>query len=108
MEIYDWATSGHLSAVITTLNRALGQFVRWHGTVYIGVTGSPASREATHERSGWGEMIYLYHTSSRNYAYEMERILIDHCRSRGYSANTIRGGGGLRWYDTYYIYVLLE
>jgi hypothetical protein len=52
MEVYDWATSGHLSAAISMLNRALGQFARWHGIVYIGVTGSPASREEEHKRSG--------------------------------------------------------
>ena len=108
MEIYDWATSGHFSAVVSMLNRALGQFARWHGTVYIGVTGSPSSREAAHERSGWGEMIYLYCTSSRKYAYEMEKHLIDYCRSRGYSANAIRGGSGLGWYDMYYIYMLVQ
>lgn len=108
MDVYDWATSGHLSVVTTALNRALGQFARWHGTIYIGVTGSPESREATHERSGWGEMVYLYHTSSRNYAYEMEKRLIDHCHSHGYSANAIGGGGGLRQYDVYYVYVLLK
>ena len=108
MQIYDWSTSGHLSAAVSTLCRALGQFARWHGTVYIGVTGSRSSRETTHARYDWGEMIYLYRTGSRKYAYEMERHLIDHCRSRGYSANAVRGGGGLRWHDVYYIYLLLE
>jgi hypothetical protein len=110
MEVYDWATSGHLSAAISTLNRALGQFARWHGIVYIGVTGSPASREEEHKRSGWGEMVYLYRTGSRKYAYEMEKRLIDHCRSRGYSANDIGGSGGRRpcQCDVYYIYMLLE
>jgi len=39
---------------------------------------------------------------------EMEKRLIDHCRSRGYSANAIGGGSGLRQYDMYYIYMLLE
>ena len=39
---------------------------------------------------------------------KMETRLIDHCRSRGYSANAIGGGSGLREYDRYYIYMLLE
>ena len=70
--------------------------------------GSPESREVAHERSGWGEMVYLYRTGSRNYAYEMEKRLIAHCQSHRYSANAIGGGGGLRQYDLYYVYVLLE
>lgn len=108
MEVYDWSTGGHFSAAVSRLQRALGQFARWHGKVYVGVTGNPSSREKTHERNGWGEMVYLYRTGSRKYAYEMERHLIDHCRSRGYSANAVRGGGGLGWHDVYYIYLLLE
>lgn len=109
MDVYwDFLTSGHPSGVVATLNRALGQFARWHGTLYIGVTGNPAAREANHERNGWGEMVYLYRTASRDNAYAMERSLIDHCRSRGYSANAIRGGSGLRQYDIYYVYMLLE
>ena len=70
MDVYwDFLTTGHPSRVISSLTRALGQFARWHGTIYIGVTGNPASREANHERNGWGEMVYLYETASRNYAY---------------------------------------
>ena len=109
MNVYcEFLRSGHPSEVVTTLNRALGQFSRWHGTIYIGVTGSPTLREKSHERNGWGEMVYLYRTGSRNNAYDMETSLIDHCRSRGYSANTISGGSGLRRYDIYYVCMLLE
>jgi len=110
MEVYwDFLSSGHPSKVLSSLNRALGQFARWSGSsIYIGVTGSTGSREAYHDRNGWSDMVYLYETSSRKYAYEMERRLIDHCRSRGYSANAISGGSGLKDYNWFYIYMLLE
>ena len=108
MDVYDWSTGGHLSAVVTSLNRVLGQYARWYGTLYVGVTGSPELREAAHERNGWSEMVYLYRAGSRKYAYQMEKRLIAHCLSRGYSANVIEGGSGLRQYAVYYVYVLLE
>jgi len=111
MDVYDWEflKSGRPSAVISMLNRILGQYARWYGPVYIGVTGDTAyaQREYTHAREGWDEMVYLYATSSRDYAYEMERVLIDHCHNQGYSVNLISGGGGLGWCGEYYIYVLL-
>ncbi|MBI2830578.1 MAG: hypothetical protein HYX81_05415 [Chloroflexi bacterium] len=109
MEVnWDYLRPGYPSQVISTLNRALGQFARQNGKVYVGATGSCYSCEYRHQREEWPYMVYVYETQTKKHAREIEKKLIDHCQVHGYATNVRAGGAGLReGAGRYYVYVCM-
>ena len=103
--------TGHLSNLIETLNRALGQYQRYYHHFKIGLTTNPEARWWIHQQDGWLEMVVVYETTSVKYAREAERWLVEYGWERDYIAeswNEVSGGGGLHpWHDWYFIYIIL-
>lgn len=103
--------TGHISTMIPSLRRALGQYSRYCKEYKIGLTTNPEQRWRTHRRDGWIDMVLVYSTSSEVYAADAETLLIEHGWQANYMPecwNSIRGGGGKRsGYGRYYIYMLL-
>ena len=106
-----WA--GHLSSVLTTLRRSLGQYARHHRFIYVGATSDQKGRWTAHEREDWEHMILLWSTSSHQQIRRAKTELIDWAWER-YSGRTIvenqrAGGGGLSNDSSrYFVYVLIE
>lgn len=108
---YDYWT-GQLNEIIPTLHRAFGQYVKNVREFKVGLTTDPDNRWASHQADGWGRMVVVYRTTSRDYAVSVEDDLIlrgwsDHIDA--VSWNEVRGGGGASWSAAdYYIYLLLD
>ena len=101
--------TGHINEVIEKLNRAVGQYKRYHGGVKIGITGrDPQQRFNEHlATSRWKRMVLLYETSSHKYANRIEEWLVDQHYDE---IKNMRAGGGssLSEKGKNYVYVLLK
>jgi hypothetical protein len=104
--------TGHISNLIPSLRRALGQYTRYCNHFRIGLTTNPEQRWNAYKRDGWDDMIVVYSTKSEKYAADAEKLLIDHGWETEYIPqcwNSIRGGGGKRpGYGWYCIYIVVE
>ena len=100
--------TGHITDVLESLNRSIGQYKSHYSTVKIGITGrDPQIRFNEHKRDkGWERMIVLYKTSSIYNANQIEALLIN---QHFYDIVNQRSGGGsdLSPYGDNYLYVLL-
>jgi hypothetical protein len=103
--------TGHISNLIPSLNRAIGQYARNCREYKVGLTVNPRSRWYSHKADGWHDMVVIYSTSSADYVAYAEDMLIEHGFNSSYYRrcyNQIRGGGGLRReYPKYYIYIVI-
>jgi hypothetical protein len=89
--------TGHLSNLIPSLRRALGQYARYCNEFKIGLTTNPEQRWSRHTRDGWDDMVVVYSTGSEDYAADAETLLIEHGWDADYMPecwNSVRGGGG--------------
>lgn len=105
--------TGHFRDVISSLRRALSQYVRNAWRFKVGATTDPWSRAEQHAKSDstWRELVVMYKTTSFQYVIDVERELIRHgWRSHllPFSENRAPGGEGIRpGAGSYYVYVLL-
>lgn len=109
---WDKMTEGHLNQLEESFRRALGQFIRRYGNIYVGMTVDPERRAKEHDRSGlseehgWSSLIVIWKTTSYRSAQRAERMLIDWAGED--SVNLIRGGAGLnRDAKQYFVYVVV-
>jgi hypothetical protein len=101
--------TGHLSNLVPSLRRALGQYARYCTEFKIGLTVDPQSRWRAHVRDGWREMVVVYSTTSEDYVWDAEQLLIEHGLDAYYYAECLnRIGGGLRrGHRRYYVYIVV-
>ena len=80
------------------IQRSLGQHQRNARMMKIGVIVNPESRWKSSQADDWAQMVLLYRTTSRRYAREVERELIDYLKGRYFGVRKLNwwnGGGGL-------------
>ena len=99
---------GHLNEVLESLNRTIGQYIRRHRTVKIGITGrNPQLRFNEHLKDRkWSRMVVIYKTSSENYVRTLESWLVEQHWNDVYN-DTGGGGGKITEEGDFYLYVLL-
>jgi len=86
--------TGHISGRVGSLDRALGQYLRYYGDFKIGITGDPEKRGYDYVKDGWSKMVLLYFTGSENYIRMAETLLVKYGWKNYFdrSWNEIRGG----------------
>lgn len=92
----------------------LGQYVKGHRHIKIGITCHPERRFKEHQHSGpWDRMVVLYETNSWNHAKEMELKMIAYLNKCGKEFSlhnkSCGGEGNPSTQDgcVYYSYILL-
>ena len=109
---WDKMTEGHLNQLEERLRRALGQFIRRYGNIYVGVSIQPEERAKQHdkrglsEERGWSALIVIWRTTSRKNAKRAENMLISWAEEHAINVN--RSGGGLAYgAPEYFVYVVV-
>ena len=92
------------------LHRSLEQYREGSNTMKIGLTTDPMRIWSEQRWEGWGEMVVIYSSSSRNYAAAVEGHLTDQAWNKHFTTwNYDAVEKGLPGsYTRYYVYVLLE
>jgi len=102
--------SGHINFVLSTLHRAISQYLRYHSKFKVGITGRPKQRARRLAYDGWKEMVLVYSTMSESYGQYAEYMLVKNNLLRKYPSQCLnRAGGGVRvrvGHKRYFIYLL--
>jgi hypothetical protein len=105
--------TGHIKDIKKIISMALGQYARYNNKVKIGVTSDPEKQwlNAKVENENWKKMLILYKTSSRNYALEGKKYLIDYLSRSAWSElpeYPVSIGNIAHSQRNYYIYALMR
>ena len=104
--------TGHINFALSTLHRAIGQYLRYHSKFKIGITGKPKQRARRLAFDGWKEMVLIYSTTSDAYGRYSEYMLFKRDLLKKYPTqclNRAGGGTGVRvGHKRYFIYILFS
>ncbi len=109
---------GTLAEAQAAIKRSVGQHLRSHFHVKVGITNNPERRWNSHKADGWEKMVVIYKSRCRSdYARlddvrtlecSIEEHIRSHTYSRSVSYNSRAGGAGRPGSGDQFVYLLLS